>query len=61
MRPIEELEDLDPADPVQAQEAIDEAIVANQHIEVQARIELSRQASTRTAVSPGAIRLAKRP
>lgn len=35
MRPIDELEDLDPADPVQAQEAIDEAIIANQFIDTQ--------------------------
>ena len=61
MRPIQELEDLDPADPAQAQEAIDEAIVANQHIEAQARIEAGRIANQRTAISAGAIRLAKRP
>lgn len=30
MRPIDELEDLDSADPVQAQEAIDEAMVSRQ-------------------------------
>jgi hypothetical protein len=61
MRPIEEIRDLDPDDPVQAQEAIDEAILANQHIDTQARIELSKQAAQRTAISPKAIRLAKRP
>jgi hypothetical protein len=61
MRPIEELEDLDPADPVQAQEAIDEAIVANQHIDTQARLEAGKVAARRTAISPNAIRLARRP
>lgn len=61
MRRIDELEDLDPANPVQAQEAIDEAIVANQRIEVQARIEAGRIAAQRTAISPNAVRLAKRP
>ncbi len=35
MRPIDELEALDPADPAQAQEAIDEAIIANQFIDTQ--------------------------
>lgn len=61
MRPIDELEDLDPADPVHAQEAIDEAISANRHIEVQTRIDAGKTAAQRTAISPGAIRLAKRP
>lgn len=61
MRPIDELEGLDPADPAQAQEAIDEAIVANQFIDTQARIQLSQDAAQRTAMSPNAIRLAKRP
>lgn len=61
MRPIDELEALDPADPVQAQEGIDEAIVANQFIDTQARVRLSQDAAQRTAISPKAIRLAKRP
>ncbi|MEJ2816390.1 hypothetical protein [Caulobacter sp. CCG-8] len=61
MRPIDELQALNPADPVEAQEAIDEAIAANQQIDTQVRIDLGRRAAQRTAISPGAIRLAKRP
>lgn len=61
MRPIDELEALDPTDPVHAQEAIDEAILANRQLDREIRAQLSQQAATRTAISPSAIRLAKRP
>ena len=44
MRSIEELEDLDPAGLVQADEAIDEAALAHQHIDTQARIEGAKAA-----------------
>jgi len=61
MRPIDELEALDPTDPLHAQEAIDEAILANRQLDTEKRLDLSRQAAQRTAISPRAIRLAKRP
>jgi len=61
MRAIDELEALDPTDPAQAQEGIDEAILANQQIDLQNRLDLGKQAAARTAISPNAIRLAKRP
>jgi hypothetical protein len=60
MRPIDELEALDSEDPVQAQEAIDEAIAADQHSRIQARIEAGEDAARRTAISPKAVRPASR-